>query len=475
MTAIPFPSGTAPGDHGQESAGRLINAYAEPIDDTSATRRRVPGMATFASPSTQETPVADLTGYRGAMFDGQVLFAAYEDNLVYVEDDGAVTAVDTISGSDPVFFARNNKSPSPDLVAVCEDGVFTFTDSAVTSFADVDLPASNGVCFHQGYFIFTTGDGRAFASGLNAVTVNALDFVTAESNPDGLTRPVSFGNSLFLFGPSSTEIFGEPINDTGFPFSRITVIRKGLLQNTAVCGFESGFPGPLVFVGDDFKVHAVSGYEPIEISPPSLARRIKTAFNASKRLELSSYVSGGQAFVALSCSDWTWEYNFTTKKWHERVSYGATRWRGKYPVKAFGKWLAGDDQSDKIGEIDEAYQSELGEPLAFTVESAPVAKFPNRQRVARADFHMTAGVGIATGDDPTQTDPTVEISYSPDGVNWSDPMTRKMGRQGVPNQRVMVTNCGLSGPNGHRWRVVVSDAVPVSLLGGEMQTELKAG
>lgn len=475
MTAIPFPIGTNPGDHGQESNGRLINAYAEPIGAGVTTRRRVAGMVEFASPATQASPIAGLAGYRGAMFDGVNLFAAYEDALVYVDEDGIVTEVDTVSGTDPVFFARNNKSSTPDRVLVCEDGVFTFDETGVTAFADADLPASNCVCFHQGYFIFTTGDGRAFASGLNATTVNALDFVTAESNQDGLTRPVSFGNSLCLFGPTSTEIFGEPINDTGFPFSRVTVIRKGLLQNTAICGFEDGFPGPIMFVGEDFRVHMISGYDPVEISIPSLSRRIKTAYDAGSRLEFNTYVAGGFTFAALSCAEWTWEYNLTTKEWHERESYGATRWRGKYPVRAFGKWLAGDAQSDKIGEIDAAVQDELGEPLISTIESAPVVKFPNRQRVARADFQMTMGVGIATGTDPVQTDPTVEISYSPDGVNWSAPMLRKIGRQGKADQRVTVTNCGLSGPGGHRWRVRVSDAVPVSLIGGDMQSELKAG
>lgn len=477
MTPIPFSVGTSPGANPQENAGRLINAYAEPLGDkgpSGASIRRVPGMALFASPSTQESPVAGLTGYRGAIVVGNTMYAAYSGKLVTVSGSGVVTEFDDLTGDDPVFMARNNKATTPDIVIVCEDGAFEVGVSSITSFVDVDLPACNAVCFHQGYFIFTTGDGKAIASGLNATTINALDFVTAEGNPDGLVRPVSFGNNLFLFGTSSTEVFGDPVNDVGFPFSRVTVIRRGLLQNTAVCGFEDGFPGPIMFVGDDYGVYAINGFEPVKISPPVLDRMIKDARASDYRIEFNVHVSAGNSFASLSCDDWTWEFNLTTKKWHERKSYGATRWRGKYAIRAFNKWLAGDDQSDKIGEITETMQTEFGEPLVFEVESGPVIEFPSRQRVARADFLFAAGVGVVTGDDPTQTNPTVEISYSPDGIRWSDPMQRKLGRQGEFGSRIMVANAGISGPGGHRWRVSVSDAVQISLMGGTQSGEFRA-
>ncbi len=469
MTTIPFSVGTSPGDNVQENGGRLINAYAEPLGEkgpSGAAIRRVPGLGAFASPTTQETPVTGLASYRGAIVVGSTMYAAYDGKLVTVDSSGTVTSFDDLAGDDPVFFARNNNATTPDIVAVCDAGAFEIGASSISSFADPDLPACNAVCFHQGYFIFTTGSGQAIASGLNDTTINALDFVTAEGNPDGLIRPVSFGNNLFLFGSASTEIFGEPINDTGFPFSRVTVIRRGLLQNTSVCGFEDGFPGPIMFVADDYGVYAIEGFEPVRISNPVLDRKIRLAHAAGDRIEFGVHSSAGNSFAAISCSAWTWEFNMTTKKWHERKSYGIDRWRGKYPIRAFSKWLCGDDLSDKIGEITVTANDEFGDPLIFDVESGPVVDFPNRQRVARADFMMTMGSGVATGTDPTQTNPTVEISYSPDGVRWSDPMQRKIGRQGEYGNRVMVTNAGISGPNGHRWRLAVSDPVPVSLMGG---------
>jgi hypothetical protein len=57
-----------------------------------------------------------------------------------------------------------------------------------------------------------------------------------------------------------------------------------------------------------------------------------------------------------------------------------------------------------------------GDPLVFQIESGPVQNFPNRTKVARADFDFVTGVGIATGIDPTQTNPQVGISWSQDSA-----------------------------------------------------------
>jgi hypothetical protein len=58
--------------------------------------------------------------------------------------------------------------------------------------------------------------------------------------------------------------------------------------------------------------------------------------------------------------------------------------------------------------------------------------FPNRTKVARADFNFVVGVGQATGADPIATDPSVGISWSDDGgMSWSQEFIRKLGRQKV--------------------------------------------
>ena len=74
-----------------------------------------------------------------------------------------------------------------------------------------------------------------------------------------------------------------------------------------------------------------------------------------------------------------------------------------------------------------------------------------------------------------RSDPSVAISWSDDGgVKWSVPLIRKLGRHANARQRVTVLNTGLSGPQGRRWRIDVSDPVYVSLMGGEQSADIRA-
>jgi hypothetical protein len=75
--------------------------------------------------------------------------------------------------------------------------------------------------------VFTTGDGRAFATDLNSTSVNALSFGKAEAKPDGLVRVVSWGGRLLFFGNITTEVWTDA-GTTPFPFARSTVIPRGL-------------------------------------------------------------------------------------------------------------------------------------------------------------------------------------------------------------------------------------------------------
>src|SRR4029078_9129282 len=115
-------------------------------------------------------------------------------------------------------------------------------------------------------------------------------------------------------------------------------------------------------------------------------------------------------------------------------------------------------------------------PLIVTLESGPVKDFPNRIRIARADFDFTVGVGDVTGTDPIETDPTVMVSWSDDGgVNFTNPWNRKLGKQAVSTQRITTLNTGLSGPMGRRWRLSVSDPVHFGFLGGDQKAEPRVG
>jgi len=473
MPKITFPLSTSPGDRATEGAGRLINCFAEPRGEGAQpgyVLKRAPGAAEFAD-VTEEIPAA--AGFRGGIQVASTFYAATEDVAYTVTAGGAVAEIDALDGDDKLFWASNNKDPTPDIVVVGAAGVFEVDDNSVTPFADEDVGSPNAVCFLDGYFFFTYGDGTCQASGINAVTIDTNDVATAESNPDGLSRPVPWRGQLLLCGPKSIEVWaGNPVNDTGFPFSRVTVVGRGLIGAHAIAGHEDGFKDALIFVGDDNRVYQLNNYEPVAISPPDLDRLIEAVADKTE-LEAMVYKAGGHSFWQLSSAAWTWVFNVNNQKWHERRSYLQTRSRLTQSVNAFGHWLCGDTETASVLQITNTSAREMGDPFVVRAESLPMARFPNRIRVPRADFDFATGVGVATGAEPVETVPQVGISWSDDGgQNWSVPLLRGVGPQAKTRTRVGVINAGMSGPAGRKWAVEMSDPVHFGLMGGEQSAQL---
>lgn len=446
-----------------EPLGTDINTekgYAPP----KAVWRRSPGLTRFAT-TTQ-------TGYRGGLLVSSTFFTGFSGKACSYNSAGTQTVIGNMIGTAKGFWARNNNA-TPDIVFVDPDnGAYTVTSSAVINFADADLPAPCDVTEIDGYFIFAIADGRVFSSGLNAVTVSALDFAKAESKPDSLLRVIAYGGILFLFGTETVEVWQDTANATGFPFSRSVVIGRGLIGRYAVAGHEEGFTKALIWVAEDNTVVRLNGGTAEKISPPDLDRAIASVSDKNT-LEASVYVSGGHSRWVLSCPTFTWEFDLASQKWNERVSYGASRWRGTQFQYAFGKWICGDTLSGHLQYVNEAAFIEDTSPLVARIESGPVEKFPNRQRVSRADFQLDPGTGVATGLDPIATNPTAQVSYSTDGLNWSPPFFRKIGPQSETDHTITVTRCGLSTPFGHRWRIEVADPVYFGIMQGDQSAEMR--
>lgn len=476
--AIPWPLSTAPGARPQESAGRLINCSAEPLGETAGAKaawHRQPGVSAFAT--------TGIAGYRGSILVNNLLYVALSGKLVTVNSAGVVTVAGNLAGTQKVTFAKNNKAPTPDIQCVDpSNGAFAVTSVSVTAFsAGGILPAPNSVCFQDGYFFWTIGDRRVFASALNDTAVNALTFATMQSRSSGsLIRGIAFKGLTFYFTTSSCEIWSDTANAApGFPYSRLSVADRGLLGYAAIAGHDENF-GNLLWASDDYGVYRLDAtFQPQKVSPPDLDRLIQAQAKVDATLlEAGCYVDAGKSFWVLSSPTWTWEFNLASEKWNERSSFASgllTRWRGTGGVNAFGKWIVGDYQTGNLCAIDRTNYTELGVPLLFRMESGPVEMFPNRMRVARADFEAITGVGIAASSSANLTNPQCSISWSDDGgVYWSNPLLRSLGAQSQSTRRISLTGLGKTGPQGRRWRYDVSDPVYAGLLGATMNASPRA-
>ena len=477
MAPVPFPVSSYPGVKGQEGAGRLINCRAEKTGEGA----RFPVIWRRTAGLREELYITAHSHLRGGILVGATLLVAMNERAYAITQSGGVLSavnLGALAGTLPITVARNNAA-TPNIVAVTENGALNlFTGSAPTNFADADLPQPNSVAEMDGYFLFTIGDGRIFASGLNAVTIATNSFTT-EQSLGGLLRGVTFRGEFFAFGPKGAGVYRN-VGASPFPLERQSSnIKRGLAGAHAIAGWEEGWSNELLWVADDGVVYRLNGYTPDPVSNEDVARVVAKALKDGfgSALEASVYMEGKHAIWSLTNpGEWTWEYNLTTQNWNERASFGRDDWRASRTIRAFNRWLAGDRTTGKIYDIDVEYYKEDTDALVWTMRSGSVASFPARLKIPRVDFDFTAAVGMAGGVDETQTNPSVLIRWSLDGgYSWSDSVPRRLGAEGEGGRKVsLARGCGITKGKGIVFEVSISDPVHVGFLGAQLPPMLLA-
>lgn len=418
-----------------------------------------------------------LGSFRGGIQVAQTLYAAWQDNVWTVDEDGVRVEFDALAGDDKIFIARNNAA-TPDIAVVTDVGPFIIntTAAAVQAYPDPDVGSPTCVAGHEGYFMFGYGDGTIQASDLNSTNLDTLNQASTETNPDGVVEIVSYQGRLFVFGGKTIEIWGDPVNPSGFPLTRIGYnITPGIRAAHCVAGWEPEFGNSPIYIGSDNTVRQIVGYDSVKISPPDLDRLIAAVLPIDEdQLEAICYVTGGHAFWQVNGPTFSWVYSLNNQKWHERKSYLQDRSNFTRSVNAFDKWLVGSTETSDLLHVRYDVSTEGSDPLIAQMESLTVTDFPNRVAVHRADFDFTPGIGIASGQDPIEIDPTVLIEWSDDaGQSWKGPWWRSLGQQDETQTRISVLNTGQSGPMGRRWRWTISDPVHVGFKGSSMEPEVR--
>lgn len=473
MTAIPFPISSAPGVKPQEGSGRLVNCFAEKNEEGArfpVKWRRCAGMREVMD----EVATFNL---RGAIEIEEFMIAIYNETAYRIGSDFTAFGLGVVNGIGPVTIAKNNATTA-DIVCVSAEGATSMTvSSAPISFADADLPQPNSVSSLDGYFLFTIGDGRIFASDLNSVSVATNSYTTAQQRPGGLLRGVAFRGEFFAFGPSGCEVYRDK-GLSPFPLEFFTFIPRGIIGTHAVAGWEPGWSNQLIWVADDCVVYQLNGYNPTPISNDDVTRAIiaAVAAGAGDLLVASVYMQGKHAIWRLSYPGvWTWEFNATTQNWHERKSYGQDAIRASTTIKCFDRWIAGDRTTSKLFEIVEDYYYEGDDPLRYILRSGAAAQFPARMAVIRMDFDFTASVALLVGADPIEVDPTVLIRWSNNGgYSYGNDVTRRLGVYGEGNHRVTVLRGPATGPKGLVVELEVDDPVHACFMGGDITVETRA-
>lgn len=180
------------------TAQLLENCYYElqgDADKTSLAIYGTPGIELFVDKG--ETPWRGLRSFPG----NSLLYGVHRGTFYSIDNAGVITSkgmINTTSGR--VDLTDNGTEIT--IVDGTDGWVFNTGTDAFTEITDGDFPTANTCDFESGRVLTDNNDtGQFHGSALyDSFTWGALDFATAESQPDNLVRVVNNNSNVVLFG-----------------------------------------------------------------------------------------------------------------------------------------------------------------------------------------------------------------------------------------------------------------------------------
>lgn len=367
----------------------------------------------------------------------------------------ALDSIGVIPGSGRVSMADNGTQLEIVVAGSPSAGYIWVEDTATFStITDPDFLANGNpqhVVYIDSYFLLTTDSKKFIISAINdGLAYNALDFGTAEADPDDIVAPVVVNNQLYICGSETLEPFRNAAATTGagFPFLRV---EGGVISNGVQAAFSviNAF-GTFFFIGgdanDEPRIFVFTGADASVISTDA----VDTLLEALTDTQLSAvfawtYSQGGTTFIGFGLPTVTIIYDTKSKRWHERKSFDIVdgvsnefKWRVNSVVKAYGRILVGDSIDGRVGEADLDDFDEYDQNIIRRIATVPFSNTGNPISVASMELTVESGVG-----NDVDEDPGVWLERSVDGgKTWSDPITRKLGKKGEYKHRVIWRRLG---------------------------------
>ena len=430
--------------------------------------------ALYSTPGLRRFTTIGTTPVRGMHRFGGLLLAVSGDTLYKVDSAGVATACGTLAtASGPVCFADNGQR----TLLVDGAGGYLWDGIALSPVTDPDFPAATQVAFLGGYFIVDNPaqPGQFMVSILYATDpanlIDALDFATAESDPDGLIALTAHAGHLWLFGRQSTEVWFQ--SGEVFPFNPVGGARSD--RGCAAARSVARAGESLLWLANDangrLQIIQSSGSSGRVVSTPALEHQLAQYPQVADAVGYAYHQEGHTFYVlTLPAGNATWVYDLSTGLWHRRGGWNGTDWtrhKGDTYVHFAGQHLLGDFATGQVYVLDQDHYTDDG-ALLRRERTAPVLHADGAPLfAARLELFMQMGVG-----DVSTPAPTVMLDWSDDGGHrWSadqqGTIDGGIGATGRTDLRLRFHRLGRF--YRRNFRLVVSDPVPVVLLGATLK------
>jgi hypothetical protein len=341
----------------------MVNLYPEAIPNEGQTAgwlQRAPGLRLLATIG--NGPIRGLWDFQP---DSTTAFVVSGNELYKIDGTYTATLLGTIAGTGPVSIADNGTQLF--IAANGPSYIYNNTTNVFSQITDPDFPGAVQVAYLDGYFVFNEPNSQKVwvTNLLDGLSVDPLDFASAEGTPDLLTSLVVNNREVWLLGTNSIEIWYDA-GTPDFPLARIQGASNeiGCAAPYSVAKADNS----VFWLGSDTRgrgvIYRSSGYTGVRASNHSIEWQIQSYGNISDAVAYT-YQQDGHTFYVINfpSAGKTWVYDITTQSWHERAGWSNgdfVRHRSNCQMSFNNEIVVGDYENGNIYAFDSEVYSDNG-------------------------------------------------------------------------------------------------------------------
>lgn len=433
-----------------------LNLYVEVNEDA---EKHV--LTMYGTPGLVSTVDFGAFPSRGWYQLGNFLYVVNRDKLWRVANDGTTTELGTLDTNEGRVGISDNG-----LQIIIVDGpngyILTIATDVFAKIVDVDFPGASTVTFLNQRFVITEPDSGKFwcTQLLDGSSIDSLDFATAEYAPDELVRCMADSGQLYLFGTTTTEIWGDS-GAVDFPYSKVGggAVEWGLEARWSLAKYMNS----LAFLGKNrlgqVQVCVMVGAQVVPISNPQLDAEL-TSYGDMSNATGFAYMVNGHPFYQINFPSAmrSWLYDGQSKSWSRLESSGGLH-RVQGAVRLLESIYGADYANGKLYRIEPDEYTDDGQAIArqFISRHQSIGDF---SRIAELWIEMESGAGLQMSQG---TDPQMMMQISRDGGHtWGNELWRSFGRVGQYIRRAVWRRLGRSRDWTFKFRI--TDPVKVCFV-----------
>jgi hypothetical protein len=483
---------------------RMVNLYPEVIQEGGkepAYLQRCPGYSLVATVGTG--PI------RGLWEHANFLYVASGSEFYRLNQSYVANKIGDITGTGPVSMTDNGTQI---FIAANPDGFIYNTDTLqFAQITDPDFPGAVTVGYLDGYFVFNEPNSQRVwvTQLLDGLSIDPLDFASAEGSPDGLVSLIIDHREAWLFGANSVEVWynsGDPL----FPLSRIqgAYNEVGCIAPYSVAKMDNS----VFWLGADVRgqgiVYRAEGYQATRVSTHAVEFAVQGYSNLADAVGYT-YQQDGHTFYVLNftSADTTWVFDAATGAWHERAGFrngDFKRHRGNCQARFNGDPIIGDYEDGRLYAFSLDVYADAGATQKWlrSWRALPTGG-NNLTRTAQHGLQIDCETGVGlpgyslaqsnefllgtellevleteSGEEllldvafTVGADPQLMLRWSDDGGHtWNGERTTSMGRVGQYGTRAIFRRLGMTTKLRDRvYEISGTDPVKVAIMGAELQ------